>query len=402
MHGVGTVFRISATGDFRVLDSVTGPTARLIQARDGHFYGTTQFGGTSTNCPSGCGSVFRITQAGVVTTLHSFDGTDGREPLAELVEGGDGKLYGTTSGGAMAVLNCSQGCGTVFQITTNGEFTTLHEFGGADGRQPRGGLVEGSDGTLYGTTFYGGASAFGTIFQITTNGAFTRLLSFNALNGGNPAASMVRGGDGALYGTTQGGGGIDGKGTIFRFVPPTNAAGNVRCVLAPAVATNEVGTLHTVVAAVTSNSVARSGVSVDFNVISGPNTGQSGTATTDASGQASFSYTGSFTSGTDTMRATSLGAAGTATKTWIATDSVGDGIPDWWRARYFGGDGTTTNDQSCAACDSDGTGQSNLFKYVAGLNPTNPASVFLLTAGNVSGQPTRKELSYGPVAAGRN
>ena len=92
-------------------------------------------------------------------------------------------------------------------------------------------------------------------------------------------------------------------------------------------------------------------------------------------------------------------ATGTATKVWIAPDSVGDGIPDWWRAQYFGGNGTTTNSQSCASCDADGTGQNNLFKYFAGLNPTNAASVFTLGAQNVNGQ--QLNLIYGPIAAGR-
>ena len=57
-----------------------------------------------------------------------------------------------------------------------------------------------------------------------------------------------------------------------------------------------------------------------------------------------------------------------------SVDTVGDGIPDWWRAQYFGGSGTNTNASSCAACDLTGTGVNNLFKYVADLNPTNPAS----------------------------
>ena len=80
------------------------------------------------------------------------------------------------------------------------------------------------------------------------------------------------------------------------------------------------------------------------------------------------------------------------------SDSVGDGIPDSWRAHYFGGDGTTTNSQSCALCDADATGQNNLFKYTAGLDPTNPASVFVLKIASVVGQPTQKNLIYNPIA----
>ncbi|NQU12387.1 hypothetical protein HQ590_16450 [bacterium] len=82
-------------------------------------------------------------------------------------------------------------------------------------------------------------------------------------------------------------------------------------------------------------------------------------------------------------------------------DSVGDGIPDWWRQQYFGGDGSTTNERSCATCDSDGTGQNNLFKYVAGLDPTNSASVFRLETEDVPGQPTHQALIATPAATGR-
>ncbi len=81
-------------------------------------------------------------------------------------------------------------------------------------------------------------------------------------------------------------------------------------------------------------------------------------------------------------------------------DSVGDGIPDSWRQQYFGGSGTTTNNHSCATCDADGTGQNNLFKYVAGLNPTNPASIFILQIVNVAGQPAQKNLIFSPMVIG--
>jgi len=84
-----------------------------------------------------------------------------------------------------------------------------------------------------------------------------------------------------------------------------------------------------------------------------------------------------------------------------STDTVGDGIPDWWRAYYFGGTGATTNSQSCATCDADGTGQDNLFKYVAALDPTNPASVFTLTISNAPTAPVQPALIFGPVADGR-
>jgi uncharacterized repeat protein (TIGR03803 family) len=400
----GTVFQITTNGVFAALNAnpstgLNQPAAGVVLASDGNLYGTSEFGGTSTNCIGGCGAIYRITPGGVVTTLHSFDKSDGQSPKSVLVEGPGGILYGTTYGSPLSVLNCANGCGTIFQITTNGGFTTLHTFAGPEGKLPEAGLVFGSDGNLYGTGSRGGTLTFGTVFQVTTNGIVTRLVSFTGTNGGVPVAPLILGPDGAFYGTTLVGGGTNGAGlgTVFKLTVSTNAS-TVSCVLSPASATNIVGTAHTVTATVTSNGVPRSGAVVNFSVTAGPNLGKTGTATTIA-GQASFTYTGSTTAGTDTIRATSLGATGTATKVWIAPDSVGDGIPDWWRAQYFGGNGTTTNNQSCAACDADGTGQNNLFKYVAGLDPTNAASAFVFSIQDVNG--TQKSLTYGSIAAGR-
>jgi hypothetical protein len=94
-----------------------------------------------------------------------------------------------------------------------------------------------------------------------------------------------------------------------------------------------------------------------------------------------------------------LGATGNVSLAVFAPDSVGDGIPDWWRQAYFGST-TPSNSQDCATCDIDGTGQNNLFKYVAGLNPTNSSSVFVLTVAPVAGQPTQKALTYNPILIG--
>jgi hypothetical protein len=94
-----------------------------------------------------------------------------------------------------------------------------------------------------------------------------------------------------------------------------------------------------------------------------------------------------------------LGASNATTVAIYAPDSIGDGIADWWRNLYFGA-ATPTNDYDCATCDADGTGQGNLFKFIAGLNPTNPASRFVLTIAPVAGQPTEKALTYSPVLVG--
>ena len=96
----------------------------------------------------------------------------------------------------------------MFKISTNGALTSLYSFtGGNDGADPEAGLVQGSDGNFYGTTAYGGTNGAGTVFKISTNGALTSLYSFTGGNdGADPLAGLVQGSDGSFYGTTDGGG----------------------------------------------------------------------------------------------------------------------------------------------------------------------------------------------------
>ena len=205
------------------------PYAGLVQATDGNFYGTTYAGGSSSNCQGGCGTVFRITPGGTLTTLHSFDWYDGASPTGALVQGTDGNLYGTTYGGG-----AEPRVGTVFRITTAGALTTLYSFCArancTDGQQPYAGLVRGSDGNFYGTTLEGGSNTgcslgsgtCGTVFKITPAGALTTLYSFcsqhNCTDGGNPYAGLVQASDGNLYGTAFGRG-ANGYGTVFKITP---------------------------------------------------------------------------------------------------------------------------------------------------------------------------------------
>jgi uncharacterized repeat protein (TIGR03803 family) len=222
--GCGTVFKITASGTLTTLhsfDYTDGeyPTAALIQATNGKFYGTTLEGG-SGNCPAECGTVFKITPSGLLTTLHSFDGTDGDQLYAGLVQAANGDFYGTTeSGGASAC-----GCGTVFKITPSGTLTTLHGFDNTDGEYPLGGLVQATNGDFYGTTESGGASnacsgGCGTVFKITARGTLTTLHSFDSTDGSSPYAGLVQGTTGSLYGTTLDGGTSNacsgGCGTVF-------------------------------------------------------------------------------------------------------------------------------------------------------------------------------------------
>jgi uncharacterized repeat protein (TIGR03803 family) len=226
----GTVFSVTTSGKETVLHSFTGgsadgasPHAALVNV-DGALYGTTQQGGSSSSCGSGCGTVFSITTSGKETVLYSFKGgkTDGQNPYAGLIYVKD-RLYGTTAGGGAYCLS-SGGCGTVFATTPAGAETVLHSFGhDDDGAGPRAGLLD-INGALYGTTLDGGKYAYnyypGTVFEILTSGKERVLHSFNG-DGDEPAAALINV-KGTLYGTTEAGGAgycyssdDSGCGTIF-------------------------------------------------------------------------------------------------------------------------------------------------------------------------------------------
>ena len=150
----------------------------------------------------------------VVTTLYSFTGTDGNDPRAGLVQGSNGNFYGTTYYGG------SDNVGTVFSITPAGVLTTLHSFTGTgtDGKYVNAALVLGSDGNFYGTTNGGGNGGDGTVFSMTPAGVVTTLYSFSNTDGGIPEGTLVQSSDGNFYGTTSQGGSSNG-GTVFSITP---------------------------------------------------------------------------------------------------------------------------------------------------------------------------------------
>ena len=209
----GTVFQMTPSGTLTTLHSFASsdgayPFAGLVQGTDGNFYGTTERGGANDS-----GTVFQMTPSGTLTTLHSFSSSDGATPFAGLVQGTDGNFYGTTYGGG------ASGYGTVFQMTPSGTLTTLHSFSSSDGANPFAGLVQGTDGNFYGTTFQGGASSYGTAFQMTPSGTLTTLHSFSSSDGASPTyAGLIQGSDGNFYGTTYQGG-ASNSGTIFQMTP---------------------------------------------------------------------------------------------------------------------------------------------------------------------------------------
>ena len=180
-----------------------------MQAIDGNFYGTTYLGGSS-----GVGTLFKITPGGTLTTLHSFNGPDGAYPEAVLVQVTDGTFYGTTQGGGNN--NCAYGCGTVFKLSSEGVLTTLHLFDNTDGDSPVAGLVQAADGNFYGTTSSGGARFRGTVFKITPAGTLTTLHTFDGPGGAHSIEGLVQADDRSFYGTTSAGGASD-VGTVFRL-----------------------------------------------------------------------------------------------------------------------------------------------------------------------------------------
>ncbi len=227
-NGWGTVFKITPAGALTTLysfcaktncDDGGSPESALVQASDGSFYGTTESGGGSVQY---AGTVFKITPAGVLTSLYSFCAltscADGESPFGALVQAPNGSLFGTTS------LGGANQHGTVFEITTTGKLTTLYSFCArsncADGSDPYGTLIRGLDGDFYGTTYYGGTNNYGTVFKITPTGALTTLYSFcgqaNCADGAQPFAGLVQAIDGNFYGTTFEGG-ASGHGVIFKI-----------------------------------------------------------------------------------------------------------------------------------------------------------------------------------------
>jgi uncharacterized repeat protein (TIGR03803 family) len=238
--GFGVVFKMTDSGQETVLYNFLGgtdganPEAGLLMDSAGNLYGTTYAGGAY-----GLGTVFKVSPSGQETVLYSFRGgtTDGANPQASLIMDRKGNLYGTTcAGGAFGAgtgASCGpagsspNGGGTVFKLSKNGNETVLHSFGGGtDGANPWAGVTMGTKGNLYGTTSAGGTSTYGTVFQLTpipdSNGMpptyiETILHNFTHQDDGDvPYAGLIFDRAGNLYGAATGGG-VNSGGTIFEL-----------------------------------------------------------------------------------------------------------------------------------------------------------------------------------------
>jgi uncharacterized repeat protein (TIGR03803 family) len=215
-HGAGVVFRLTLSGTFTVVHSFNPnnqdgyiPMAGVVFGADGNLYGTTEAGGSSYS-----GAVYEVNQSGTESVVHNFSGSDGCSPQGGMAADSGDNLYGTTS-------SCgTDGEGTVFKMNPFlGTFATLYNFtGGADGGSPVGNLVLDNGGNLYGMTNGGGANGFGTVFEVTSSGTEIVLHSFNAdgEDGFYPNAGVVLNSKGDLFGTT-GRGGTVGVGTVFEL-----------------------------------------------------------------------------------------------------------------------------------------------------------------------------------------
>jgi uncharacterized repeat protein (TIGR03803 family) len=218
-----TAFTITPSGDLTTLyhfcslaDCADGSDAYnpLIQATDGNFYGTTTYGGAKGSC----GTVFKLTPSGVLTTLQKFRLTDGCYPGSALLQANDGNFYGTTSSGG------AHNSGTIFRLTPAGLFTLLFSFDGTHGAHPSSPLTQAANGKLYGTTGEGGSYGYGAIFRFTTSGGLYLVHSFDSTDGESPSGPLVHTASGTFYGTTYEGGGhstcaVEACGTVYQFVP---------------------------------------------------------------------------------------------------------------------------------------------------------------------------------------
>ena len=223
--GAGTLFRIDDTGDFSVLHAFTSGVdgrapVELMQARDGYFYGVTYYDGPGTG-----GTVFRLGPGNAFQTLHAFSPAPSH-PASGVIQATDGSFYGTTQ------VSYQSG-GAVFRLSPTGELTILHEFQNAPGTNGSwfpSGLIQATDGFLYGTVSYYTYPGQGAVFRIRTTGedfSVVRLFSLNER--GLPKQGVIQASDGNFYGTTPSQ--VDWTqpdlpqvgGTVFRM----DASGNV-------------------------------------------------------------------------------------------------------------------------------------------------------------------------------
>ncbi len=220
-YGCGTVFKMTPAGTLTTIyafPSSGNPASALIQGRDGNLYGTE----TGNGGGGGGSAIFRITLAGAFTKLYQFESA--ADVYSGLVQGLDGNFYGTSAaGGSNTSGDCANGytCGTVFKMTPSGTLTTIYNFCSqsncADGAVPFSTLIQATDGKFYGMTNSGGSLQAGVVFSISSAGAMSTLESFDGKNGAAPYNGFLQHTSGVFYGMTTSGGVSENYGDIFRM-----------------------------------------------------------------------------------------------------------------------------------------------------------------------------------------
>jgi uncharacterized repeat protein (TIGR03803 family) len=216
--GMGTILRSNATGQLEVVHSFSGgdgaaPSGGVVLGPDGALYGTTSLAG-----PNDLGTAFRVTPDGNVATLHAFTIDDGGSVHAPLLLADDCNLYGVGAGDLAALHDqywtprwpfITPNGGSVFRMSLAGDVQVLHTFTGLYGVQPLAGLMQASDGALYGSTSAVVTNSspavnvsWGSLFRIALDGAFTPLHVFDGYDGGEPVGQLVEAVDGDLLGVT--------------------------------------------------------------------------------------------------------------------------------------------------------------------------------------------------------
>jgi len=216
----GSAFRVDTSGALKVLhefDRTDGslPIGGLTLGRDGEFYGTALFGGSGS---LNYGTIFSMTPDGIVKTLHEFPSAAEGLPQAPPIQSLYGDFYGTTAG-PTGDPGSEANQGTIYKITSDGDFTSLHTFTGPDGANPSAPLVQATNFWFYGVAEHGGPSFVGTIFRVNSSGDFEVLFNFDYSHGGYPV-SLIQADDGNFYGMTYLAGAYN-YGVVFKM-DPTN------------------------------------------------------------------------------------------------------------------------------------------------------------------------------------
>jgi uncharacterized repeat protein (TIGR03803 family) len=225
--GYGTIFKVDNKGNFTLLHTFTGRSSdglfpyygHLTMDKSGNLYGVTWGGGAH-----GYGVLYEFSRSGKFIVLHSFNNSssDGCYPYGSVLMDEAGNLYGTTSGCG------SYYYGTIWKVSARGKETILHNFAGtpSDGCTPYAGVARDSKGNLYGVTTACGANFYyGAVYELSAKGKFTLLHSFDGTDGYYPLGEVWRTTDGTLFGTTYYGGTGNCRvyystcGTVWKYVP---------------------------------------------------------------------------------------------------------------------------------------------------------------------------------------